>query len=74
MTTSPTDALLFDVPPPPTPVERLLHLADQYTQHNDALDLRPLADDAARDARHLRTAAGRRHPVRHHGNPKRTAL
>ncbi|MGW2479912.1 hypothetical protein ACWCWQ_08835 [Streptomyces sp. NPDC001571] len=50
MTTSPTDALLFDVPPPPTPVERLLHLADQYTQHNDALDLRPLADDAARDA------------------------
>ncbi|MFC5799074.1 hypothetical protein [Streptomyces formicae] len=39
MTPSPTDAQLFEVPPPPTPVERLLHLADQYTQHNDALDL-----------------------------------
>ncbi|MFI1929339.1 hypothetical protein [Streptomyces sp. NPDC020330] len=39
MTQSPTEALLFDVPPPPTPVERLLHLAGQYTQHNDALDL-----------------------------------
>lgn len=39
MTQPPVDALLFDMPPPPTPVERLLHLADQYTQHNDALDL-----------------------------------
>ncbi|MCX5417669.1 hypothetical protein [Streptomyces sp. NBC_00059] len=39
MTEPPAEALLFDVPPPPTPVERLLHLADQYTQHNDALDL-----------------------------------
>ncbi|KPC71488.1 hypothetical protein ABZ038_11820 [Streptomyces sp. NPDC006349] len=45
MTEPPAEALLFDVPPPPTPVERLLHLADQYTQHNDALDL------------HLRTTA-----------------
>ncbi|MFE6979278.1 hypothetical protein [Streptomyces sp. NPDC057682] len=33
------DATLFEVPPPPTPVERLLHLAGQYVQHNDALDL-----------------------------------
>ncbi|MEK8146158.1 hypothetical protein NKH18_47940 [Streptomyces sp. M10(2022)] len=39
MTEPPAEALLFDVPPPPTPVERLLHLADQYTRHNDALDL-----------------------------------
>lgn len=39
MTQPPADALLFDMPPPPTPVERLLHLAGQYTQHNDALDL-----------------------------------
>ncbi|MEU5898649.1 hypothetical protein [Streptomyces venezuelae] len=39
MTQPPADALLFDMPPPPTPVERLLHLADQYSQHNDALDL-----------------------------------
>ncbi|AKH83907.1 hypothetical protein AA958_18805 [Streptomyces sp. CNQ-509] len=40
------DALLFDVP---TPVERLLHLADQYTRHNDMLDLHlaKLAADAA---------------------------
>ncbi|MCG7207283.1 hypothetical protein [Streptomyces arenae] len=39
MTEPPAESLLFDVAPPPTPVERLLHLADQYTQHNDALDL-----------------------------------
>ncbi|MEU3742540.1 hypothetical protein AB0E78_36465 [Streptomyces sp. NPDC032198] len=39
MTQPPVDALLFDMPPPPTPVERLLHLASQYTQHNDSLDL-----------------------------------
>jgi hypothetical protein len=39
MTTPPTESLLFDVPPPLTPVERLLHLADQYTWHNDALDI-----------------------------------
>ncbi|AVH55693.1 MULTISPECIES: hypothetical protein [Streptomyces] len=36
MTTPPAESLLFDVP---TPVERLLHLAGQYTRHNDALDL-----------------------------------
>ncbi|MFE0254192.1 hypothetical protein [Streptomyces sp. NPDC059010] len=39
MTTPPAEALLFDMPPPLTPVERLLHLADQYTRHNDALDV-----------------------------------
>ena len=39
MTEPPAEFLLFDVAPPPMPVERLLHLADQYTQHNDALDL-----------------------------------
>ncbi|MFJ6017249.1 hypothetical protein [Streptomyces sp. NPDC092952] len=39
--TAPTptgEGLLFDVAAPPTPVERLLHLADQYVQHNDMLD------------------------------------
>ncbi|MFE9686752.1 hypothetical protein [Streptomyces sp. NPDC006285] len=39
MTEPSAESLLFDVAPPPTPVGRLLHLADQYTQHNDALDL-----------------------------------
>ena len=38
MTTPPTEGLLFDVAAPPTPVERLLLLADQYVQHNDMLD------------------------------------
>ncbi|MEU9059161.1 hypothetical protein AB0D13_09855 [Streptomyces sp. NPDC048430] len=36
--TTPPDGLLFDVATPPTPVERLLLLADQYVQHNDMLD------------------------------------
>ncbi|MEV0472533.1 hypothetical protein [Streptomyces prunicolor] len=39
MTMMPAESLLFDVPPPLTPIERLLHLAGQYTRHNDALDL-----------------------------------
>lgn len=39
MTTSPADGLLFEVAAPPTPVERLLLLADQYVRHNDMLDL-----------------------------------
>ncbi|MEU6144148.1 hypothetical protein ABZ848_27815 [Streptomyces sp. NPDC047081] len=39
MTRAPAESLLFDVPPPLTPVERLLLLAGQYTRHNDALDL-----------------------------------
>ncbi|WP_327386807.1 hypothetical protein [Streptomyces sp. NBC_01207] len=42
-----TDDLLFDVPEPPTPVERLLALADDVTRHNDALHLfRPTAASA----------------------------
>ncbi|MFJ9085749.1 hypothetical protein ACIRL3_25340 [Streptomyces sp. NPDC102384] len=60
MTPAPTDAALFEVTPPPTPVERLLHLADQYTQHNDALDLllraiNPPADAHAASAQQLVT-------------------
>ncbi|AWL37206.1 MULTISPECIES: hypothetical protein [Streptomyces] len=35
--TTPPEGLLFDVVAPPTPVERLLLLADQYVQHNDIL-------------------------------------
>ncbi|MFE7302682.1 hypothetical protein [Streptomyces sp. NPDC057579] len=51
MTEPHAESLLFDVAPPPTPVERLLHLADQYTQHNDALDLLlRAADPPAPDA------------------------
>ncbi|MFJ9712837.1 hypothetical protein [Streptomyces sp. NPDC101234] len=38
MTTPPAEGLLFDVAAPPTPIERLLLLADQYVQHNDMLD------------------------------------
>ncbi|MFD4479404.1 hypothetical protein ACFWPU_25255 [Streptomyces sp. NPDC058471] len=38
MTSPSSDGLLFDVAAPPTPVERLLLLADQYVQHNDTLD------------------------------------
>ncbi|MFD4177250.1 hypothetical protein [Streptomyces anulatus] len=66
MTPPPTEALLFEVPPPPTSVERLLHLADQYTQHNDALDLvlrttaasgpNPHADSALRMAASTQSA------------------
>ncbi|MFD5111671.1 hypothetical protein ACFWNG_05040 [Streptomyces sp. NPDC058391] len=39
MTTQPADGLLFVVPAQPTPVERLLLLADHYVRHNDMLDL-----------------------------------
>ncbi|MFF1420032.1 hypothetical protein [Streptomyces sp. NPDC058280] len=39
MTTPPADGLLFVVPAQPTPVERLLLLADHYVRHNDMLDL-----------------------------------
>ncbi len=61
MTGPSAESLLFDVAPPPTPVERLLHLAGQYTRHNDALDLlvragAPPAPDAhAASAQHLAT-------------------
>ncbi|WP_405729350.1 hypothetical protein OG885_10145 [Streptomyces sp. NBC_00028] len=64
MTESPAEALLFEVAPPPTPVERLLQLADQYTQHNDALDLllhdagAPLPDVYANSAHRLTSATG----------------
>ncbi|MFG3293364.1 hypothetical protein ACGF3G_31760 [Streptomyces sp. NPDC048179] len=64
MTDSPADALLFEVAPPPTPVERLLRLADQYTQHNDALDLllhaagASLPDAYANSAHRLASATG----------------
>ncbi|MFF1696224.1 hypothetical protein ACFVXC_21780 [Streptomyces sp. NPDC058257] len=62
MTTPSSDDLLFDVAAPPTPVERLLLLADQYVQHNDTLDrlLRagsPSGPDAhAASAEHLASA------------------
>ncbi|CAL9634886.1 hypothetical protein [Streptomyces sp. enrichment culture] len=36
--TTPPEGFLFDVAAPPTPVERLLLLADQYVQHNVMLD------------------------------------
>lgn len=36
--TTPPEGFLFDVAAPPTPVERLLLLSDQYVQHNDMLD------------------------------------
>ncbi|WP_282793121.1 hypothetical protein [Streptomyces sp. CC224B] len=56
MTHPPAAELLFEVPPPPTPVERLLALADRYTQHNDLLDL-VLADNAEPDpATHVTSA------------------
>ncbi|MFC9856262.1 MULTISPECIES: hypothetical protein [unclassified Streptomyces] len=38
MTTPPDEGILFDVAAPPTPVERMLLLADQSVQHNDMLD------------------------------------
>ena len=60
MTTPPDDALLFDVPAPPTPTERLLSLAALCTQHNDMLDClllsrspRPDPDAYIRSARRL---------------------
>ncbi|AJC55084.1 hypothetical protein [Streptomyces sp. 769] len=71
MTEPHTESLLFDVAPPPTPVERLLHLADQYTQHNDALDLLPRRRPASTGCpRCLRATSGHRHPVRHQGDPE----
>lgn len=56
MTEPPAESLLFDVAPPPTPVERLLHLADQYTQHNDTLDLLLRATDPPAPDAHAASA------------------
>lgn len=58
MTTLPAESLLFDVPPPLTPIERLLHLASQYTRHNDAVDL--LFRTATRPEPQPRVASARR--------------
>ncbi|MFF2508690.1 hypothetical protein ACFVTY_35795 [Streptomyces sp. NPDC058067] len=56
MTKPPAESLLFDMAPPPTPLERLLHLADQYTQHNDALDLLLRASDPPAPDAHAASA------------------
>ncbi|MFE2361104.1 hypothetical protein [Streptomyces virginiae] len=53
-----TDDLLFDVPEPPTPVERLLALAGDVTRHNDALYLfRPTATSGSALGAHADSAA-----------------
>lgn len=53
-----TDDLLFDVPEPPTPVERLLALAGDVTRHNDALSLfRPTAASGPALGAHADSAA-----------------
>ncbi|AZM56304.1 hypothetical protein DMA15_30015 [Streptomyces sp. WAC 01529] len=58
MTQPPAEALLFEVAPPPTPVERLLSLAAHYTEHNDRLDLL-LADRAKPESgAHVTAAQG----------------
>ncbi|WP_367435040.1 hypothetical protein [Streptomyces celluloflavus] len=56
MTTPPAEGLLFEVPAPPTPVERLLLLADQYVQHNDMLDLRLRAGSHPEPDAHVASA------------------
>lgn len=56
MTTPPNDGLLFDVAAPPTPVERLLLLADQYVQHNDTLDRLLRAGSPSGPAAHVASA------------------
>ncbi|MFD4592875.1 hypothetical protein [Streptomyces rubiginosohelvolus] len=56
MTTPPNDGLLFDVAAPPTPVERLLLLADQYVQHNDTLDRLLRAGSPSDPAAHVSSA------------------
>ncbi|MFF7476770.1 hypothetical protein [Streptomyces sp. NPDC008092] len=61
MTTPPDEGLLFDVAAPPTPVERLLLLADQYVQHNDMLD------------RLMRAAPPRSEPHAHGASAQRLA-
>ncbi|MCC2276236.1 hypothetical protein LKL35_12550 [Streptomyces sp. ET3-23] len=49
MTTPSVGALLFDVPAPLTPIERLLVLADHYTHHNDAIDTFRLSSSSGPD-------------------------
>lgn len=56
MTTPPNDGLLFDVAAPPTPVERLVLLADQYVQHNDTLDRLLRAGSPSGPAAHTASA------------------
>ncbi|MFF3976517.1 hypothetical protein [Streptomyces sp. NPDC001828] len=57
MTTPPRDeGLLFDVIAPPTPIERLLLLADQYVQHNDMLDRFLRAGSPPEPAAHVASA------------------
>ncbi|MFI5751068.1 hypothetical protein ACIBBE_35350 [Streptomyces sp. NPDC051644] len=56
MTTPPSDGLLFDVAVPPTLVERLLLLADQYVQHNDTLDRLLRADSPTEPDAHVASA------------------
>ncbi|MFJ8248478.1 hypothetical protein [Streptomyces sp. NPDC094466] len=56
MTTPPDDGLLFDVAAPPTSVERLLLLADQYVQHNDTLDRLLRAGSPSGPAAHVASA------------------
>ncbi|WP_031046021.1 hypothetical protein [Streptomyces sp. NRRL F-5650] len=58
MTQPPAEALLFEVPPPPTPTERLLALADRYTQHNDTLDLLLTESAEPVPASHVEAAQG----------------
>ncbi|MFH8293642.1 hypothetical protein [Streptomyces sp. NPDC018059] len=64
MTTPSADGLLFEVAAPPTPIERLLLLADHYVRHNDMLDLLlrtgPEAEPEAHVASAQRLAAATR--------------
>ncbi|MFI8880301.1 hypothetical protein [Streptomyces sp. NPDC055243] len=56
MTAPANNGLLFDVAVPPTPVERLLLLADQYVQHNDTLDRLLRADSPPAPDAHVDSA------------------
>ncbi|KPI02842.1 hypothetical protein OK074_4992 [Actinobacteria bacterium OK074] len=62
--TAPPDEVLFEVPAPPSTVERLLDLAAHFTQHNDTLDIvlgradQPASDAHAASARRLASATG----------------
>lgn len=56
MTEPPADTFLFEIPAPPTPVERLLLLAGQYTLHNDTLDLGLAASTDPDPATHVASA------------------